>query len=167
MAGKRKQKAKEKPRKQHHTLQSPIVIALAEWLALPFDLRPDDAHTIKDFGIKMGYSDKSSQSFYNMQEIPGFDNLRKKFENKYKSHYVFSAKRGLLKRANGIMLTEEVINPKTGEIETLQKEIPPETKACETILKLFDNFKDEATLTISYADKVKKAAEALENGEDK
>lgn len=148
-------------------LTHPIVKAFIEWIALPYDLKPEGIETQQKFLVAHGYSAKSYKTLNDMYSISGFEEARKRAEKKVSSHYISAAKTGLLKRAKGVIVKTEIERntPQGAGSETIRQELAPDVSACKTILKIFDDYKETFAIEGGLAAKIKSAAERMDSNE--
>ena len=157
---KTEKKGEKRKSAKAYTLKSPIVRAYADFLAYPNALKDEDCRTQPDFLVKHGLSPNSQTILRNIAEIEGFGALVEARQRIYQSHWVVTAKHGLLKRAEGMKLNQQAVT-KTGRVVGYTEEIPPETSACKVILQAFDGFSETVNVNAGPADDIAAAAARL------
>lgn len=158
-------KKSNKPNPKKYTLETPIVKAYIEFYATPYSLRSDELKTEDDFIKTVNL--KSRRSLHNYQQIQGFWDAVYEEQRKYDKHMTSVAKNGLLKRAEGMTVKRDAVDPKGGMVE-LEEELPPDVSACKAILTIVGDMREKHAHDITSAGVsiFREAAEAEKRGDN-
>ena len=131
---------KRKTKSTKYTLNTPIVKEFIYFCAWPVDMKKDKSVvTEADFMKANGLSVKSYLSLSNFKKIDGFDEAVDTEKARVQTKRLEIADRGLIKRAEGMPVKEEALD-RMGNIHSLKKELPPDTKACVEIYKIHGQY---------------------------
>lgn len=145
--GKTEVYSKKGGRGKGFTLETPIVRDL-----MYFDAFPSEVTGIKTQEEFLTQHDRSPQArsiLNNYRNIPGYWEAVRKLQDEYQGRIITTATRGLLRNAVGSKIKKQIINQHTGNVETLETELPPETRACEVLHKIYGNLTDGPLIEVS------------------
>ncbi len=134
-----------------------IIFYAAREMGLVKKVMPEDCQTEVEFCIKHGLSDRSSNTLHNYVNIKGFYDAVDVEKKKHRHLLLSIGMNGLLKRAEGMTITEQALD-RLGGIHDLDRELEPDVKASERLIQLgggdiVDNINVTGTDAISAAAK--------------
>jgi hypothetical protein len=131
-------------------------------MGLTKKVMPEDCQSEAEFCVKHGLSAKSATTLRNYAEIKGFWEEVEKEKRKYKHLLLSTGMVGLIKRAEGMVVVEQALS-KQENVFDLNKELPPDVKACERLVQLGGGDISDKVITESSAAAAFRAAAAAES----
>ncbi len=121
----------------------------------------------EEFLEHFNMSKNSRQALYVYRQIKGFKEAAEKEKHKFGKKLIEIANTGLYKRAQGMEITVQKLS-KDGDAIDCIEELPPDTKACELIHKIFGNLTDKMEIehTLNMQAKWKEAADSLDKNDE-
>ena len=141
----RKIKKKRKKSTRGYTLKDQIVKDYIKFRAIPEYIRKDGIETQEDFLVAHGLSKKSSKSLHNITKKEGFAEAVEKEKANAGKEFIKIADMGLYKRGKGLKIIIQKVTPQGGVVDC-EEELPPDTKACVEIHKIFGKYEEKIRL---------------------